>query len=123
MPQCVGADGLGDPRAAGGPADDPRRTVPVQPAAVSSQEQRPVAALTDGQVDCPHRPWRQRDRNNLAALAGDQQGPVAAFDAQGLSNSVSSTSICVAALSIRARRGAGARLPVGVLAPGDRGGR
>ena len=50
MPQCVRPDGLGDPGAAGGLADDPGGAVPVQPTAVSGQEDRPAAALADGQV-------------------------------------------------------------------------
>ena len=75
---------LGDPRAASDPADDPRRTVPVQPAAISGQEDRPVAALADGQVDRPRRAWRQRDSDDLAAFAGDDQRPVAALDTQRL---------------------------------------
>jgi len=75
---------FGDPGAAGDPADDPRGTVPVQPTAIGGQEDRPVAALADGQVDCPRSPLCQRDGDHLAALADDDQGPVAALDAEGL---------------------------------------
>jgi hypothetical protein len=48
VPQRVRPDRLSDPGAAGGPADDPPRTVPVQPAAVGGQEDGSFAALTDG---------------------------------------------------------------------------
>ena len=58
--------------------------VPVQPTAIGGQEDRPVAALADGQVDCPRSPLCQRDGDHLAALADDDQGPVAALDAEGL---------------------------------------
>jgi len=67
-----------------GPADDPRRTVAVQPPAVGGQEDRPVAALADGQVDRPGGARREWDGNDLAALAGDHQSPVATLGAQGL---------------------------------------
>src|SRR5215471_6357267 len=79
-----GPTGVGDPGAAGGPADDPRGTVPVQSAPISGQEQRPVATLTGGQVDRPGGPRREWDGNDLAALAGDHQCPVPALDAQAL---------------------------------------
>ena len=39
--QGVGPDGLGDPCAAGDPADDAPGAVPVQPPPVRRQEQRP----------------------------------------------------------------------------------
>jgi hypothetical protein len=53
MPQCVGRDGLGDPGAAGGLADDPPGAVPVQPSPVRSQEHRAIGPFPDGQVDRP----------------------------------------------------------------------
>ena len=61
VPQRVGPDGFGDPGAAGDPADDPPGAVPVQPAAISGQEDRPVGALAD-------RPGRSPGR--CAARAG-----------------------------------------------------
>lgn len=79
-----GPTGVGDPGAAGYPADDPRGAVPVQAPPVRIEEDRPVAALGDGKVDCPCCARRQRDRDDLATLAGDDQGPVATLDAQGL---------------------------------------
>jgi hypothetical protein len=77
-------DGLADPGTAGDPADDPRGAVPVQAAAIGGQEDRSFAALADGQVDRAGRPWCERDCADLAGLAGDDQGPVAALDAQRL---------------------------------------
>ncbi len=58
--------------------------MPVQPPAIGGQEDRSVAALTDGQVDRPGGAWRERDGDDLAALAGDHQGAVPALDAQAL---------------------------------------
>jgi hypothetical protein len=58
--------------------------VPVQPAAIGSQEDGSFAAFADGQVDRPRCARRERDGDDLAALAGDHQGPVPALDAEGL---------------------------------------
>jgi hypothetical protein len=58
--------------------------VPVQSLAIGGQEDRPFAALTDGQVDRPRSPRRERDGDDLAAFAGDDQRPVAALDAERL---------------------------------------
>jgi hypothetical protein len=55
--------------------------VPVQPPPVRGHEQRSLGSLSDGQVECPCRP---RDGDDLAAPAGDRQGPVAALKAQVL---------------------------------------
>jgi hypothetical protein len=51
--QRVGRDGLADPGLARDAADDPPGAVPVQPAAVRGQEDRPFCTLADGQVDRP----------------------------------------------------------------------
>jgi hypothetical protein len=80
----VGRDGLADPGAAGGLADDPPGAVPVKPPPVGGREHRPADAFADGQVDRPGRARRQRDGDDLAALAGDRQGPVAPFQGQVL---------------------------------------
>jgi len=56
--------------------------MPVQPPPVRGQEHRPFGALADGQVDRPRRARRQRDDDDLAALAGDRQRPVPALQAQ-----------------------------------------
>jgi hypothetical protein len=66
------------------PADDPGGAVPVQPLFVRAGEDRSFHALSNGQVDRPRGAWRERDGDNLAALAGDNQGSVPAFDAQFL---------------------------------------
>ena len=59
-----------DPGPGSGPADDPGGAVPVQPLPARSQEDRPLGALADGQVDRPCGPRRQRDSNDLAAPCG-----------------------------------------------------
>jgi hypothetical protein len=41
------SDGFADPGAAGDPADDPPRAVPVNTVAIGSQEDRSFAAFTD----------------------------------------------------------------------------
>ena len=80
----VARDGLADPGAAGGLADDPPGTVPVQPPPVRGQEHWPAGPFARGQVDRAGGTERERDGDDLAALAGDRQGPVPAFDAQVL---------------------------------------
>ena len=84
MPQGVRPDRLGHSGAAGYPAHDPPGTVPVQPTAISRQEDRSFGALADGQVDRPRGARCEQDGDNLAAHAGDDQGPVPALDARGL---------------------------------------
>jgi hypothetical protein len=84
MSERVGRDGLGDPGAAGGLANDPPSAVPVQPPHVRGQEYRAVRAFADGEVDRPGGAGCQRDGDDLATLAGDGQGPVPAVLAQVL---------------------------------------
>ena len=84
VPERVRRDGLGDSGAAGDLAHDPPGAVPVQPLPVIGHEHRPVSSFPDGQVDRPGGARRQRDGDDLAALAGDRQGPVPAFQAQVL---------------------------------------
>jgi len=69
VPQRVWPDGLGDSGTAGHPAHDPRGAVPVQLPSIGCEEDRPIQPLTDGQVDRPSRPRRERDGDDLAALA------------------------------------------------------
>jgi hypothetical protein len=57
VPQRVRPDRLADTSTAGYPVDDPRCAVPVQPAAITGHEDRPFAALADGQI---YRPGRAR---------------------------------------------------------------
>jgi hypothetical protein len=84
VPQRAGRDGLADPGAARNLADDPPGAVPVQPPPVLGQEHRAFGAFADGQVDRPRSARRQRDGDDLAALAGHGQRPVAALEAQVL---------------------------------------
>ena len=49
--------------------------MPVQSPPVRGNEQRPFAALADGQVDRAGGARGERDGDDLAALAGDDQGP------------------------------------------------
>jgi hypothetical protein len=84
VPKRVRCDGLADPGAAGGVADDPPGGVLVQPSPVAGQEHWPFRALADGQVERPGGTRGQRDGDDLAALTGDGQGPVATFQAQVL---------------------------------------
>jgi hypothetical protein len=49
-----------------------------------SEEDGSVAAFAGGQVDRPGGAGRERDGDDLAALAGDRQGPVPALQAQVL---------------------------------------
>jgi hypothetical protein len=71
VPQRVRLDGLGDPGASGGLADDPGGAMTVQPPAVRGQEDRPRAPFADGQVNRSRSAWRERDGDDLPALAGD----------------------------------------------------
>jgi len=61
VPERVRSDGLGDPGAARDLADDPPGTVPVQPAPVSGEEDRAVAAFP---------PWPGRSPARYAAPVG-----------------------------------------------------
>jgi hypothetical protein len=58
--------------------------VPVQPPPVRGQGQRPLGALADRQVNRPRGARGERDGHDLAALAGNDKGPVPAFQAQML---------------------------------------
>jgi len=70
---------LGDPGAAGDPPDDPGGAVPVQPPPVRGDKQQAFGALADRQLDRPGGPRGERDGDHRAALAGDDQGAVAAW--------------------------------------------
>jgi hypothetical protein len=61
-----------------------RAAVPVQPPSVRSEKQRAFGALAYRQVDRAGGARGERDGDDLAALAGDDQGAVAAFQAQVL---------------------------------------
>ena len=81
--QRVRPDLLGQPCAPGHAADDRSGSVPVEPLADWGGEDRFFAAFADGQVVRPCGAGREGDDGFLAALAGDGQGAVAAFGAEG----------------------------------------
>ena len=84
MARGMRPDRLGAAGPAGDAADDPPGAMAVHPPTVGTKEYRPFAALADGQVDRPGGTRRERDGDDLAALARDHQSTVAAFGAQGL---------------------------------------
>jgi hypothetical protein len=57
---------LGDPRPAGDTAHDPAGRVVIDPSPVGSDEDRPVAAFADRQIDGPSRPRCERHGHDLA---------------------------------------------------------
>jgi hypothetical protein len=80
----VRADGFGDPGPARDLADDPPCAMAVQPPPVGGEEDGAVAAFAGGQVDRRGGAGCGRGGDDLAALAGDRQGPVPALQAQVL---------------------------------------
>ncbi len=83
VPQGVRSDLLGQPGASRDAADNPVGSVPVQPLPGWGDEDRPLAAFADGQVDRPGGARGERDDGFLAALSGNGQGLVTAFVAEG----------------------------------------
>jgi hypothetical protein len=81
VPQRVRPGWLGDPGAAGHPADNPGGAVAVEPLSVWGEEERPSHAPADHEIDRPRGAGCQRDGDDLAAFAGDDQSPVPALDA------------------------------------------
>jgi len=81
VPERVRADGLVDAGLASEAADDSPRGVAIQPLPVATDEDWALDPLAEGQVDGAGRARRQRNRDDLAALAQHRQGPVAALDA------------------------------------------
>jgi hypothetical protein len=82
--RVCGPDFLGDPGPAGDPADDPSGAVPVQPPPIGRQEDGTFTSLADRQVDCPGGARRERDGDDLPALAGDHQGAVPTLNPERL---------------------------------------
>ena len=75
-PGDLDAGGLGEvPQAAGG-------RVPVHPGAVAVKQDRPPNPGAYCPVDGPADRWRQRDQDELGALAAHPQDPVAVFFAE-----------------------------------------
>jgi hypothetical protein len=84
MTQDVGSDPLGDPRPAGDAAHGPAGRVAIDPVAVGPDEDRPVAAFADRQIDGPRRPRCEEHGHDLAAFARDGKRAVVAFEPQVL---------------------------------------
>jgi hypothetical protein len=80
VPQGVRADPLVDAGAAGDASHDPRRGMSVDPFTVRSGEDGSFAAFTDREVDGACGPRCERDRHDLAALAQNREGAVAALE-------------------------------------------
>jgi hypothetical protein len=81
--QAVWSDGLIDSGPAGDSANDPAGAVSVHPLTVGTSEDRAVESFANGQVDRPGGARRERDRDDLAAVGQDGEGPVPAFEAKG----------------------------------------
>ena len=56
--------------------------MPVQPAAISGQEDGAFGSFANSQVERPGGARRQRDSDHLAALAGDHHSAVAALNTE-----------------------------------------
>jgi len=67
----VGTDALCDPGTRCDPPNDPPGAVTVEAVAVGTEEDRSLAALADGEVDRSGCAGRERDGDDLAALAQD----------------------------------------------------
>jgi hypothetical protein len=80
VPQRVRPGWLDDP-GAGHPADNTGGAMAVEPLSVWGEEERPSHTLADHEVDRPRGAGCQRDGDDLAAFAGDDQSPVPALDA------------------------------------------
>jgi hypothetical protein len=80
----VGSHPLGDPRLSGDTAHDPTGGVTVDPLAIGGGEDRLRAPFADRDVDGPGRPGRERDGHDLATLADDGEGAVAALESEVL---------------------------------------
>jgi hypothetical protein len=84
VPERVRPYLLGDPGAPGYPSNDPPGAVPIQPSQVGCEEDGSFVALTDGHVDRACGARCERDGDDLAALAGNDQRPVPALQAYRL---------------------------------------
>ena len=80
MPKGARADLLGDPGPSGHASYDPPCGVPVEALAVRPEEDWPVDAFTDRQIDRPGRAGRERDRDDLGARAEDCPRPMPTFE-------------------------------------------
>src|ERR1700674_5619158 len=76
MSESMRTDQFGDPGASGQAAHDPPGGMPVKTPPGAIEKDRTLWALADGQIDGPGGARRQRDGDDLAALAHDGQGPM-----------------------------------------------
>ncbi len=80
--QGVWTDFFEDPGPSGDASHDSGSFVTIETATGTVTEHRTGAAFSDGEVDCSGGSWGERDRDGLAALAVDDEGAVAAFEAE-----------------------------------------
>ena len=71
-----------DAGSCGEPAQAAGGRVPVHPGAAAVEQYRPVSAVGYRPVDGPADGWRQRDQDDLGALAAHAQHPVAVLLAE-----------------------------------------
>ena len=76
MTERVWPDPLADSGPASDTAHDPSGSVPIEPVAVGSEEDRAFHPFADGQVDRTADAWGEWHRDQLAALAQHRQGAV-----------------------------------------------
>jgi hypothetical protein len=82
VPQGVRSDAFGDTCTACDAVHDPGGGVAVEAFTSPGEEDRAFVAFADGEVDGAGGARGERDDDNFAALAGDGQGAVAAFEAE-----------------------------------------
>ncbi len=82
--ECVRTHGLGDPCTPRDASDDSAGAVAVEAAAVNTEEDRALAALTDCEIDRTGRAWGERDRDDFAAFTHNREGSMSAFEAERL---------------------------------------
>jgi hypothetical protein len=74
VPERVRTDGLGDPGPFRDSAEGAAGAVPIEPLPAGAQQDRPVKAFADGQVEAPGGPWCERDGDDLPALQDCAKG-------------------------------------------------
>jgi len=82
VPQGVRTDALGDPRLSGDATHDPSGGVTIEALPSPIHEDRALEPLVDRQVEGPGNPRRERHGHDLAALAGQCQGPMTSLQAE-----------------------------------------
>jgi hypothetical protein len=82
VPQCVWTNPLGDASSTGDAAHDPSRRMSVKALTVGPNKEGSFASLADREIDRACRPGSERNRDDLASLACNGEGTVAAFEAE-----------------------------------------